>query len=211
MPRLPRSLFLLAALALALPTTASAQLIISEYIEGSGFNKAIEIYNTTAGPVNLGDYMLRLYSNGAAAPTASVALFGPLASGAVYVVANPTAAAGILGVANLTSGTVINYNGDDAFELYHIPSATSVDVIGQIGVDPGVEWVGGGVSTLNRTLRRKVSVCSGDANGGDVFDPSLQWNGFAIDVIDGLGTHDAQCHVVPTRSSTWGRVKAFYH
>ena len=41
-------------------------LFISEYIEGSSFNKAIEIYNGTGASVDLaaGGYILELYSNG---------------------------------------------------------------------------------------------------------------------------------------------------
>ena len=42
------------------------ELFMSEYIEGSSFNKAIEIYNGTGAPVDLeaGGYTLELYSNG---------------------------------------------------------------------------------------------------------------------------------------------------
>ena len=46
-------------------------LFFSEYIEGNGQNKAIEIYNGTGGSVDLTDYRLELYSNGASSPTAS--------------------------------------------------------------------------------------------------------------------------------------------
>ena len=55
----------------AVPATVSAatvatDLIISEYIEGSSFNKAIEIYNGTGAAIDLSEYSLELYSNGAA-------------------------------------------------------------------------------------------------------------------------------------------------
>lgn len=39
-------------------------LIISEYVEGSSNNKAIEIYNGTGETVNLSDYSVELYLNG---------------------------------------------------------------------------------------------------------------------------------------------------
>ena len=44
----------------------ASEVLMSEYIEGSGFNKAIEIYNGTGGAVDLaaGLYTLELYSNG---------------------------------------------------------------------------------------------------------------------------------------------------
>jgi hypothetical protein len=35
---------------------------------------------------------------------------------------------------------------------------TIVDVIGQIGFDPGTEWGSGLVSTADNTLRRKTAV-----------------------------------------------------
>ena len=53
----------------AAPATAAAaatptELFISEYIEGSSFNKAIEIYNPTEASVDLSQYTLRVYFNG---------------------------------------------------------------------------------------------------------------------------------------------------
>jgi predicted extracellular nuclease len=210
MPRLRNPLLLLATLALLVPATASAQLFISEYIEGTSFNKAIEIYNPTGAAVDLSDYAIRLYSNGAAAPSQTTTLAGFLASGDVYVIANSQANLALTSVADLINDTVINFNGDDAFELYRISTASSIDVIGQIGVDPGVEWAGGGVSTLNRTIRRKADVCQGDPNGADAFDPSVEWDGFPVDTFNGFGAHTANCGPTPTNSSTWGRVKSLY-
>jgi hypothetical protein len=52
-----------------------------------------------------------------------------------------------------------------------------VDVIGQLGFDPGSEWGSGDLSTQDNTLRRKPGITLGDTNGGDAFDPSLEWGG----------------------------------
>lgn len=41
-----------------------SDLIISEYVEGSGNNKAIEIYNGTGESVSLDDYVIRIAQNG---------------------------------------------------------------------------------------------------------------------------------------------------
>ena len=49
---------------------AATDLFFSEYIEGSSFNKALEIYNGTGAAVDLSTYSVELYSNGAAAPSA---------------------------------------------------------------------------------------------------------------------------------------------
>lgn len=45
-----------------------SELFISEYIEGSGNNKAIELYNPTTAPINLADYVLVRYRNGLFTP-----------------------------------------------------------------------------------------------------------------------------------------------
>ena len=68
--------------------------------------------------------------------------------------------------------------------------STVIDVIGQVGVDPGTEWGTGLTSTMDNTLRRKASIQAGDTNGADAFDPATEWDGFAVDTFDGLGSHN---------------------
>ncbi len=187
------------------PTPASAaagDLFISEYIEGSSFNKAIEIYNGTGAGVDLdaGGYQLELYSNGSATVSQSVALTGTVAAGDVYVVVNEAANGEILAQSDLTSNAVINFNGDDAVVLRK--GTTVLDVFGQIGFDPGSAWGSGDTSTLNHTLRRMANVCAGDPNGADAFTPSTQWDGFAQDTFDGLGAHTATCGPVVDAAPT---------
>ena len=122
----------------------ASDLLISEYIEGSGFNKAIEIYNGTGASVDLaaGVYTLELYSNGAVTASQIMALTGTIADGDVYVIANSGADAAILAVTDTTNNSVINFNGDDAVVLRK--NGTVVDAFGQIGFDPGSQWTGGG-------------------------------------------------------------------
>lgn len=55
-----------ATLAFAFQSNAQCnELFISEYVEGSGNNKALEIYNASNEPINLGSYRLIRWSNGA--------------------------------------------------------------------------------------------------------------------------------------------------
>ena len=54
----------LALVIASLSAPASADLIISEYIEGSSNNKAIELYNNSSSPLALDQYSLNLYVNG---------------------------------------------------------------------------------------------------------------------------------------------------
>jgi predicted extracellular nuclease len=164
------------------------ELFFSEYVEGSSFNKAIEVYNGTGGAVNLSTYSIELYSNGAAAPSQTVALSGTLADGDVFVIAHGSADAAILAVADATSSSVINFNGDDALVLRN--NGAVVDSFGQVGVDPGTEWTGGGVDD---TLRRAESVCAGDTDPTNAFDASSEWVTFAANTFDGLGSHTTAC------------------
>ncbi len=41
----------------------ATDLIISEYIEGTSNNKAIELYNGTSAAINLSGYQLKFYAN----------------------------------------------------------------------------------------------------------------------------------------------------
>ena len=172
-------------------TAVTGDLLISEYIEGSSFNKAIEIYNGTGGAVDLSAYDLELYSNGSPTPSQTSTLSGSLADGDVYVLANPSADAAILAVADVTDGAVINFNGDDAVVLRATGGGAIVDAFGQVGVDPGSEWTGGG---QDDTLQRLPSICAGDTNAGDAFDASAEFAVLAQDTFDGLGAHTANCN-----------------
>ncbi|MCB0162256.1 MAG: lamin tail domain-containing protein, partial [Caldilineaceae bacterium] len=52
-----------AAAPLAQGPSYAASLMITEYIDGSGNNKFIEIYNGTDGPISLNDYKLEVYDS----------------------------------------------------------------------------------------------------------------------------------------------------
>ncbi|WP_249138549.1 ExeM/NucH family extracellular endonuclease [Phycicoccus avicenniae] len=186
------------------PTPASADpatdLVVSEYVEGSSFNKALEIYNGTGADIDLsgGGYRLELYSNGSSGVTSSLALTGTVAAGDVFVAAHPSADPAILAQADVTNGGVVNFNGDDAVVLRKGGATGSVvDSFGQVGVDPGTRWGTGDVTTQDSTLRRMASVCAGDTTPDDAFDPALEWDAFPNNTFDGLGSHTADCDGEP--------------
>ncbi|MFU1552332.1 ExeM/NucH family extracellular endonuclease [Aeromonas sp. A04] len=182
------------AVGLALSGQAQAQLLISEYLEGSSNNKAVELSNLGATPVDLSQYRLALYANGKPltdTPTNSLALQGTLAPGASLVLANPSANAEILAKANQTSGNLV-FNGDDALVLYR--GSEIIDSFGQVGVDPGTAWVSGSVSTLDMTLRRKATITAGRTDATGPFDPALEYVAAARDDASGLGcSGDGPC------------------
>ena len=175
---------------------ASGDLLISEYVEGSSFNKAIEIYNPSATTVDLAaaGYALQVYFAPSTTPT-SFPLTGTVAANDVFVFAQgPTASnpvdPAIGAVADQTT-TASLFNGDDTIAL--VKNGVIVDVFGQIGNDPGTEWGTGLNSTQDNTLRRAAATCVGDENGTDTFDPTVGWVGYASNTFDGLGTHTANC------------------
>jgi predicted extracellular nuclease len=170
-------------------SAASPDLYLSEYVEGTGNSKAVEIYNGTGAAVNLatGGYSIQMFFNGSSSAGVTINLTGTVADGDVYVLAQSAADPAILAVADQTNGAGW-FNGDDAVVLRK--GATVIDVIGQIGVDPGSEWGSGDASTADNTLRRKATITAGDPNGADAFDPSVEWDGFPTNTFAGLGGHN---------------------
>jgi predicted extracellular nuclease len=191
--RVLASIFFLALswtlISLSQPAQAvTAELFFSEYIEGSSNNKALEIYNGTGLAVDLaaGGYNVQMYFNGSSTAGLTINLTGVVANGDVYVLAHSSASSAILAQADQTNSSGW-FNGNDAMVL--LKGTTIIDVIGQIGLDPGTEWGTGLTSTADNTLRRKSNITGGDTNGSDFFDPSVEWDGFATDTFSGLGSH----------------------
>lgn len=100
------------------------------------------------------------------------------------MVCNSNAASAFL--CDITSGSIL-HNGDDAIEL--TCDNTTLDVIGQIGTDPGSRWGTGLLTTQDDNLQRDCSVLSGDADGSDPFDPADEpWIALVVDEVADLGT-----------------------
>ena len=172
----------------------ATDLIISEYVEGSSNNKYIEVYNGTASSINLTNYQLQLFANGAAAATTTVTLSGSLASGATIVYKNSGAT--IYGGA-ATVNTAVAFNGDDAIALFKISTSSFVDIVGNIGCDPGTAWTSGAFTTLDKTIVRNASVCSGvtvDPTTVCTFPTlSTEWTQSNVDIVSNLGSHTMTC------------------
>ena len=169
----------------------SCNLFISEYIEGTSNNKALEFYNPTNSTLDLSDYVVYRYNNGSTTAQDSLVLAGHfLAAKDVYVAANPQANATILAVAD-TLHTITFYNGDDVLALYQISTGKFIDIIGVIGVDPGTNWPVGNGATSEYTLVRMNSVKYGDSDWTVV---ETQWDVYAQDEFGYIGSHSgASC------------------
>lgn len=194
--------------ALLLSVSASAQektLFFSEYIEGSGNNKALEIFNPTDAAVDLGEYLvLGNYNGNPINDTLRFPMGTMLASMEAYVIANIDADSGsaILAEADtlITYGNPFTtaFNGDDARGLYHVMDGdtTLLDMFGAYDEDPGSEWsVGADGSTKEHTLVRKARFMSGNPIPKASFgtdDASSEWIVLDQNDFSSIGSHTVE-------------------
>lgn len=120
-----------------------SDLIISEYVEGSGQNKALELYNGTGADVDLSAYSLMKQTNGAGEYTNEVALTGTLAAGATYVIVNSGTSdnpvdAELAALADLTENKITAFNGDDAVALFK--NGEKIDEVGVFNCGKDNKW-----------------------------------------------------------------------
>ncbi|MFB9136481.1 ExeM/NucH family extracellular endonuclease [Vibrio olivae] len=155
--------------------SAHAEIVISQYVEGSSYNKAVEIANTGSETVTLNGYSIARQSNGGTWQAATSLESVTISAGDVYVIAHSGANSDILAVTDLQDNSVANFNGNDAIGLYL--NDELVDVVGV--VDSDESW------GENQTLVRYHDALTPTP----VFNAS-QWASLAQNNIDGLGSLD---------------------
>lgn len=164
---------------------ADPNLYLTEYLEGSSNNKAVEVYNATGADVRMSNCTVKLSMNGGSSTQSVVLTDQVLPAGGTWVVCN----SGIVDPPRMTTCNQLSanlaFNGDDAVML--ICYSATVDNFGKVGTDPGSAWGTGMVSTADHTLRRKCLVSIGDRIGNDAFDPATEWEGFGADSFGDLG------------------------
>ncbi len=160
------------------PPTYATDLFISEYVEGSSYQKALEIFNGTGAPVDLANYSLKKQTNGAGAFGSELVLSGTLANNDVYVIVNSstggTNLAGQPYVDLATLSQVVNFNGNDAVALYH--NGVQTDVVGII--DQVDNW------GIDITLVRNSNILSPTTTFN-----FADWTQYPINTFTDLGTH----------------------
>lgn len=181
----------LAAFAVAnvLCAPAFANVLISEYIEGSSNNKALELVNLGDTAVDLSSYVVETYANGKTTPNSPVvSLSGMLAPKATYVIGDPSAVAAIKDKSQLLKS--LGYNGDDALVLKK--SGVIVDSFGKVGEQPKPSWGTAPTVSLDQTLRRKTTVIQGDVIINDAFDPATEYTAATKDDFSDLGLYNGK-------------------
>lgn len=207
--------FLLSVITLSASLAANAQcneLFISEYVEGTGYDKAIEIYNPTNSAIDLTGYRLERFSNGASTSGTGgvVNLTGTIAAHDVFVLTNnnggtsPTSPALVAMADQLDNQypAPTYMNGNDAIVLYK--NTAIVDIFGKTGDatiasangwgdQPPYDGSVGAVWTENHTLVRKASVTQGITVNPSSFIVDTEWDSLSVNTFTGLGAHACAC------------------
>ena len=150
-------------------------LMFSEYVEGSSYNKAFEVFNPENHTVDLSGFSLKKQTNGEGDFGNDFDLSGELASHDVIVFVHPSASEELLALADFMVSGVCNFNGNDALGIFKDNELK--DLLGNI--DSSGDW--GKDVTLVR-----------DSHIGA---PSLeylpdQWIAYPVDTFSYLGYHD---------------------
>ncbi len=194
----------------AIVNAQTSNVFFSEYIEGTSadgvYNRALEIYNGTGGPIDMSQFIIKSgYSGNNNEWNSDVYAFPEgtvLNAGEVWVIANNGACAEILSVANDTAyyrdyGYLMAYSGDDVRGLFQIVGADTVliDIIGvyqEVPENGGWDVAGVPAATLDHTLVRKSSVATGNtdwASSAGTNEEDSEWMVYDMDTFEYLGSH----------------------
>lgn len=198
-----------------------SDLFFSEYVEGSGNNKTLEIYNSTDNAIDLSLYTINRYSNGDPDPTNTMTLSGTIQAKGVVVVTNGQTDSVWVGSywsvpidpvlyekgdlhGTGDYPTPMYFNGNDAMTLETV-TGDIVDIFGKTGFDPGSNgwndipptYLAGDEFwtswTKDHTLIRKASVKEGVKANPATFMVNTEWDSIAKNYFDSLGYHHCDC------------------
>jgi endonuclease I len=156
------------------PVTGT-DLFISEYIEGSSNNKAIEIYNPTSSSISLSSYSLQKQANGTGSWGSPLSLSGSLASGQTYTIVYSLAGTTLKNKANLvTTSSALTFNGNDAVALFK--NTSLIDIVGVFNSSA--------IFGADVTLVRKATVTKGRTSYA-----TSEWTSYTRDTFTYTGSH----------------------
>ena len=194
------------------------EIFISEYVDGTGNDKALELYNPTSAPIDLSGYTIERHKNGDsdASGGGTLTLTGFIPANSAFVIVNgqmvqstnppsPPASPALQAMADLLDGVYpapTYMNGNDAIVLKK--NGVMIDIMGKSGdaaMVSGKAWsdefpYDGSVGawwTKDHTLIRKASVKHGVTVNPDPFIVTTEWDSLPKDTWTNLGTHVCEC------------------
>jgi len=169
----------------------ASDLFISEYSEGSSYNKYIELFNGTGYDLDLSNYVLKLFNNSIVPAQYEFKLTGTLKDGDTLIVYNGAANATIKN-SNGISNQVISFNGNDPIGLFK--NDVLIDIVGDINqqVSEGFEAGGVPLATKDNTIMRKSNVFGPN----NTWNPS-EWEVLGFEVYDNINKHKMDYYQAP--------------
>ena len=154
----------------------AGDLVIATYVEGSSWNKALEIYNGTGKSVDLSKYSILKQSDGSGNFGYPIHLAGTLENNKSYVLVNSRCGIPAMTAKAQRLDSLINFNGNDAVAL--VRSGVTIDVVGIPNVGASVIW------GMDVTLQRKPNI----THPAFTFNPE-EWESLPVDSYSMLGNH----------------------
>ena len=213
-----RTLLFLSMLSSVAYAQNCTEVFISEYVEGTGNDKALELYNPTGTAINLSGYRIERFSNGSSTSNSGgvTNLTGTIQPYSTFVITNgqtttqtnsPACSPALQAMADQLDGAYpapTYMNGNDAIALFK--NSVMIDLMGKIGDaamtsaygwgdQPPYDGTVGRVWTENHTLIRKASVKTGVTANPDPFIVNQQWDSLPKDTWTNLGSHTCDCYL----------------
>jgi len=188
------------------------EIFISEYVEGTGYSKAIELYNPTGSAISLTGYSIERFSNGQATSTEGgvTNLTGTIQPYSTFVLVNNNATG--VDPTLLAAGDQLDnqypaptyMNGNDAIVLFK--NGVRIDHMGKTGdasMNTSAGWSdefpydgsAGEVWTENHTLVRKSTVLQGVTVNPATFIVTQEWDSLPVNTFNQLGAHTCDCEL----------------
>jgi endonuclease I/chitodextrinase len=159
-----------------------SELFFSEYVEGSGYNKALEIVNLTSNNIDLAPYTIKRQSIGVW--ESPLQLIGTIAINNVFVIINSSTTNVTLleeKDQEVANSTPMTFNGDDRVGLFK--NDVLIDIIGELdGIDMFAE---------NTTLRRNNDITEPNT----VYSEQGEWSYFPSNTVSDIGNYNGTLSV----------------